>query len=143
MKKLTVIFVFACLYLPTFAQTVKEMRWTYDYKLHVKLSNDTSQVVDVKALQHSGSLTDAISDSEATYYPVSLDADFVKALKDKKLLVDQNGTDSLQKGNNQTLWSALHTSLGQGWYATPTTVSGYSLFEVNRCRFGPPRASCP
>lgn len=115
MKKLTVIFVFACLYFPSFAQTVKEMRWTYDYKLHVKFSNDTSQVVDVKALQHSGSLTDAISDSEATYYPVSLDADFVKALKDKKLLVDQNGADSLQKGNNQTLWSALHTSLGGGY----------------------------
>jgi len=112
MKKLTILFVFVCLFASSFAQTVKEMRWTYDYKIHVKFSNDTSQVVDVKALQHSGSLTDAISDKEATYYTVSLDADFVKALKDKKLLVDKVEGDTLQKVSNQTLWSALHTSLG-------------------------------
>ena len=97
------------------AQTVKEMRWTPDFKLQVKLSNDTSQVLDVKALQHSGSVQDAISQSEATYYPVSLDQEFIAALKNKRVEMDKNASDTAQRASNQTLWSALHTSLGGGY----------------------------
>ncbi len=97
------------------AQIVKEMRWAPDFKLQVKLSNDTTQVLDVRALQHSGSLQDAISQSEATYFPVSLDEEFVKTLKDKKVEMDKALIDSSIKSSNQTLWSALHTSLGGGY----------------------------
>ncbi len=115
MKKLI---VFAIIVLGTTAlqaQTVKEMRWTPDFKLQVRLSNDTSQVLDVKALQHSGSVQDAISQSEATYYPVSLDQEFINALKEKKIAMDSAVMDTTLKSSNQTLWSALHLSLGGGY----------------------------
>lgn len=115
MKKL-IVFAIAVLGAATLhAQTVKEMRWTPDFKLQVKLSNDTSQVLDVKALQHSGSVQDAISQSEATYYPVSLDQEFVNALKEKKVEMDRAAADTTLKSSNQTLWSALHLSLGGGY----------------------------
>ena len=115
MKKL-IVFAIAVFGVATLqAQTVKEMRWTPDFKLQVKLSNDTSKVLDVKALQHSGTVQDAISQSEATYYPVSLDQEFVNALKEKKVELDRAAADTTLKPSNQTLWSALHLSLGGGY----------------------------
>lgn len=115
MKKLIVFAIAVFGTVALHAQTVKEMRWTPDFKLQVRLSNDTSQVLDVKALQHSGSVQDAISQSEATYYPVSLDQEFIKVLKEKKVEMDRAVMDTSIKSSNQTLWSALHLSLGGGY----------------------------
>lgn len=96
---------------------ISEMKWGLDYNLHVKLSNDTNYVMDVRGLYHTGkNLFIDTTDQSTTYYPVTLDTEFIQYLKDQKL----NGKD-IVKGDSsktdqlRTLWAALHRSLGGGY----------------------------
>ncbi len=121
MKKLLLLFVSLIYVQITFAQNelqtqpITDMKWGVDYNIHVKLSNDSNYIFDVNALYHSKT---GINDSlnRVTYYPVSLDRDFVNQLKNNKIdsVVDTsyNQNDSI---SNATLWSALHTTIGGGW----------------------------
>ncbi|BDX37458.1 hypothetical protein CYCD_08130 [Tenuifilaceae bacterium CYCD] len=104
------------------------MRWGSDYKLHVKLSNDSAFVMDVKGLYHTGkNLFIDSTDKSATYYPVSLDKEFIDYIKNKK--IEEQGdtvkTDSL-KTSYKTLWSATHTNIG-GSYIHFVNCLVYSL----------------
>jgi len=96
---------------------ISEMKWGLDYNLHVKLSNDTNYVMDVRGLYHTGKnpFIDT-TDQSTTYYPVSLDNEFIQFLKDQKLNGSENfKADSSKTDQTKTLWSALHKSLGGGY----------------------------
>ncbi len=96
---------------------ISEMKWGLDYNLHIKLSNDTNYVMDVRGLYHTGKnpFIDTTEQS-TTYYPVKLDNEFIQFLKDQKFKsVDIIKTDSSKTDQTKTLWSALHKSLGGGY----------------------------
>lgn len=100
----------------TLQPAISEMKWGIDYNLHVKLSNDTNFVMDVRGLYHTGkNLFIDTTDQSTTYYPVSLDNEFVNFIKNKNLdeeLQEKDTTDILQA---KTLWSATHRSIGGGY----------------------------
>lgn len=98
--------------------TITAMKWGIDYKLHVRLANDSAYVVDVKGLYHTGKdLFIDTTNNSATYYPVTLDKEFVDYIKSKKI----DTSDSLSQADSnhttsyKTLWSALHYNLGGGY----------------------------
>ncbi len=98
--------------------TIAAMKWGVDYKLHVRLANDSAYVVDVRGLYHTGrDLFVDTTDNSATYYPVTLDREFVDYIKSKK--IDTSDSLSLADSNRtasyKTLWSALHSNLGGGY----------------------------
>lgn len=95
---------------------ISAIRWSADYKLHVKMANDSAYVVDVMGLYHTGNnIFIDTSDVTATYYPVSLDKEFVNYIKSKNLLpTDSIQTDTL-KSSSKTLWSAIHADIGGGY----------------------------
>ncbi len=97
---------------------ISEMKWGADFNIHIKFSNDSSSIYDVQALYHSSS-ENSFSNSQATYYPVSLDEDFVNSLKNRKIesFVGETKDSTKTKGieKSQTLWSAIHYDIGGGW----------------------------
>jgi len=96
--------------------TIAAMRWGADYKLHVKLANDSDYVVDVRGLYHTGKdLFIDTTNNSATYYPVTLDKEFVDYIKSKRIYNDESKADSLTQPSYKTLWSALHGNLGGGY----------------------------
>ncbi len=96
--------------------SIREMRWGRDFNLHVKLSNDTNYVMDVRALHHTGELTLNLLDESTTYYPVSLDEEFIDYIKNRKLEIEkQIQVDTVPAGRPTTLWSSLHGTLGGGY----------------------------
>lgn len=96
---------------------VSEMKWGLDYNLHVKLSNDTNYVVDVRGLYHTGkNLFIDTTDQSTTYYPVTLDNEFIQFLKDQKLDgTNEFKSDTSKADVTKTLWASLHKSLGGGY----------------------------
>ncbi len=121
MKKLFLVFISLTYVQITFAQNelktqpITDMKWGGDYNIHIKLSNDSNYVLDVSALYHSKAGSND-SWNSVTYYPVSLDRDFVKQLKSKKIDSSAEASNfSNDSISNTTLWSALHTTLGGGW----------------------------
>jgi uncharacterized protein YdcH (DUF465 family) len=97
--------------------TISEMKWGLDYNLHIKLANDTNYVVDVRGLYHTGkNLFIDTTDQSTTYYPVSLDNEFIQFLKDQKLAgKDEVKYDSTAVSLNRTLWASLHSSIKGGY----------------------------
>ncbi|MFA5646711.1 MAG: hypothetical protein WC951_00255 [Bacteroidales bacterium] len=97
--------------------SISELRWGRDYNLHVKLSNDTNYVMDVRALYHTDEFSFDSESESATFYPVSLDEDFINHLKTRKLEIEEQSlSDSaVSKQQPSTLWSALHGTLGGGY----------------------------
>lgn len=97
---------------------ISEMKWGADFNIHIKFSNDSSSIYDVKALYHSSS-ENAFSSDQATYYPVNLDKEFIDALKNRSIesFVEDSLTKSTSKKTekSQTLWSAIHYEIGGGW----------------------------
>jgi hypothetical protein len=103
----------------TFAQEkleITSMKWGADFNIHITFSNDSTTIHDVKALYHTSQ--NPGMNSELTYYPVMLDPDFIKNLKDKKIdsisQIKKNDTNQTG-GYTKTLWSALHPELGGGY----------------------------
>ncbi len=121
MKTLCISMLFVLVMITVNAQNagqpkISEMKWGLDYNLHVKLSNDTNYVIDVRGLYHTGKnpFIDT-TDQTTTYYPVALDNEFIQFLKNQKI----NGhevitSDSTKTNQTKTLWSSLHKSLGGG-----------------------------
>lgn len=96
--------------------SISEMRWGRDFNLHVKLSNDTNYVMDVRALHHTGDVTFDSDKESTTYYPVSLDEEFISYIKNRKLETETlNSSDTIKTTRPTTLWSALHGTLGGGY----------------------------
>ncbi|NOU19146.1 MAG: hypothetical protein HOO91_16435 [Bacteroidales bacterium] len=117
---ISILLAFVCLF--TNAQnasrpTISEMKWGLDYNLHIKLSNDTNYVMDVRGLYHTGkNLFIDTTDQSTTYYPVSLDNEFIQYLKDQKLKEkDEIKADSTLGVQLKTLWGALHWSIKGGY----------------------------
>lgn len=95
-------------------QSISTMRWGADYKLHVRMANDSAYVLDVKGLYHS--TDDLFADTSkhaTTYYPVQLDPDFVAHIK-RTNLSDAETAQAAQT-SNRTLWSAIHARIGGGY----------------------------
>ncbi len=117
---LSVLIVIVALtaYAQTLQPTISAMKWGADYKLHVKLANDSAYVMDVKGLYHTGkNLFIDTTDKSTTYYPVTLDKEFIDYIKNKKIeeqAIDTIKTDTL-KVSYKTLWSATHANLGGGY----------------------------
>jgi hypothetical protein len=96
--------------------SIREMRWGRDYNLHVKLSNDTNYVMDVRALHHAGGAAVDPSDEATTYYPVTLDEEFISFIKTRKIETDKRvQADTIPQSKPKTLWAALHGNLGGGY----------------------------
>lgn len=100
---------------------ISAMRWGADFNIHITFSNDSSTIYDVRGLYHSASTMPqmAVGSEEVTYYPVTLDPEFVDALKDRNI---ESFADNAPASENldltmraTTLWSALHTKLGGGY----------------------------
>lgn len=101
----------------TLQPTISAMKWGADYKLHVKLANDSAYVMDVKGLYHTGkNLFIDTTDKSTTYYPVTLDKEFIDYIKNKRIEEQDSSfrNDSL-KTSYKTLWSATHANLGGGY----------------------------
>lgn len=118
--KISILLMFVCANInaqQTPQNRISEMKWGLDYNLHIKLSNDTNYVMDVRGLYHTGkNLFIDTTDQSTTYYPVPLDNEFIQYLKDQKL----NGKDDVQPdstitGQPKTLWASLHKSIGGGY----------------------------
>lgn len=102
----------------TLQPTISAMKWGTDYKLHVKLSNDSAYVMDIKGLYHTGkNLFIDTTDKSTTYYPVTLDKEFIDYIKKKKIEEQDSTakTDSLKPSSYKTLWSATHANIGGGY----------------------------
>ncbi|HPD95109.1 MAG: hypothetical protein H6537_07335 [Bacteroidales bacterium] len=97
--------------------TISAMKWGADYNLHIKLGNDSAYVVDVRGLYHTGkNVFIDTTDNSTTYYPVTLDREFVDYIKSKKLdSPEEQKNDTAKTINLKTLWSALNESLGGGY----------------------------
>lgn len=98
---------------------ISSMRWGADFNIHITFSNDSTSILDVRGLYHSTSTMPqmAVGAEEVTYYPVTLDPDFIGALKNKRL--ETFGDDTTVKFSDTvratTLWSALHNEIGGGY----------------------------
>ncbi len=104
----------------TLGQSVnlRSMSWGHDYNLHVSLSNDSSYVMDVRGLYHeSGKHTNPFLSETTTYFPVSLDREFVAYLREHPVDSSYIAQDSVPSTSTPylTLWSALHHKLGGGY----------------------------
>ncbi|MFP4556485.1 MAG: hypothetical protein ACLFNU_06410 [Bacteroidales bacterium] len=107
--------------------SVSEMKWGRDFNLHVKLSNDTNYVMDVRALHHEEGLSFEPDEESTTFYPVSLDDEFIEHIKNRKLETENHeDTAVINLEPPRTLWSALHYSLG-GSYVHFVNSLIYSL----------------
>ncbi|MBQ9471320.1 MAG: hypothetical protein IJU72_10280 [Bacteroidales bacterium] len=94
--------------------SISAMRWGADYKLHVRMANDSAYVLDVKGLYHSGGDLFADTNSRSTtYYPVTLDPDFVAHIKRTNLAVPDTAPQAAT--SDKTLWSAIHARIGGGY----------------------------
>jgi hypothetical protein len=101
------------------ANNISSMKWGADFNIHITFNNDSSTIYDVRGLYHSSAPQMAEGTDQVTYYPVTLDPEFISALKNRK--IEDFASDST--GNNQqteakkatTLWSALHGEIGGGF----------------------------
>jgi len=99
---------------------ISSMRWGADFNIHITFSNDSSTIYDVRGLYHSTSTMPqmAVGSEEVTYYPVTLDPDFVDALKNRSIesFADDTATERTETTPRATtLWSALHNEIGGGY----------------------------
>lgn len=100
---------------------ISSMRWGADFNIHITFSNDSSTILDVRGLYHSTSTMPqmAVGSEEVTYYPVTLDPEFVEALKNRNIETFADDTTPSRKANDtvraKTLWSALHNEIGGGY----------------------------
>jgi hypothetical protein len=114
---ISLIFLFLAL-VNTFGQEdpdkkyIKEMKWGRDFTIYLEMANDSSFVLNVKELFHSGDFT-SMADNEYIYYPASLDEGFLRDLKKRGELEEQAENEPFHQ--NTTLWGTLHHGLGGGW----------------------------
>lgn len=100
---------------------ISSMRWGADFNIHITFSNDSSTILDVRGLYHSTSTMPqmAVGSEEVTYYPVTLDPEFVEALKNRNIETFASDTTPTRIHNDsvraKTLWSALHNEIGGGY----------------------------
>ena len=100
---------------------ISSMRWGADFNIHITFSNDSTSILDVRGLYHSSSTMPqmAVGSEEVTYYPVTLDPEFVGALKNKRIESFGGDTAAAMAFSDtvraKTLWSALHGEIGGGY----------------------------
>ena len=100
---------------------ISSMRWGADFNIHITFSNDSTSILDVRGLYHSTSTMPqmAVGSEEVTYYPVTLDPEFVDALKNKRIESFGGDTAAAMAFSDtvraKTLWSALHGEIGGGY----------------------------
>ncbi len=99
------------------APSISDMRWGTDFNLHIRLSNDTNYVMDVRALHHAGGILIDTLKQSTTYYPVNLDEQFISYLKQRRLEIESEASanDTTKRSTPVTLWSALHKTVGGGY----------------------------
>ncbi|RPH31160.1 MAG: hypothetical protein EHM93_14740 [Bacteroidales bacterium] len=122
MKILYTSMLFVLVFISVSAQNagqtkISEMKWGLDYNLHIKLSNDTNYVMDVRGLYHTGKnpFIDTTEQS-TTYYPVTLDNEFIQFLKDQRIGErEMIQSDTTKTDQPKTLWASLHKSIGGGY----------------------------
>ena len=100
---------------------ISSMKWGADFNIHITFSNDSTSILDVRGLYHSTSTMPqmAVGSEEVTYYPVTLDPEFVDALKNKRIESFGGDTAAAMAFSDtvraKTLWSALHGEIGGGY----------------------------
>jgi hypothetical protein len=101
------------------ASSISSMKWGADFNIHITFDNDSSTIYDVRGLYHSTSPDMAAGSGQVTYYPVSLDPEFINALKNRNIesfTKDTTGESKQTEAKKATtLWSALHGEIGGGY----------------------------
>lgn len=103
MRKWPILLIVSFFALNSFSQ-VAEMNWELDYKLYMKLANDSNYTYDIREAFHVTNTKESFT-SDFVFYPVKPGKEYAGEVS-----LMQNGID-----NYSTLWSALHAKLGGGW----------------------------
>jgi hypothetical protein len=99
---------------------ISEMKWELDYEVYLKMKNDSTYTYDIRQLFH---VKEDPSDSavDFIFYPVNFDEEYINNLDTcpPELQQRRTGADSTNADTGtpsfETLWGALHESLGGGW----------------------------
>jgi len=103
LPKLSIVLIVSCFALIAKSQ-ITEMNWQLDYKIYLRLANDSNYTYDIKDVFHVNNTKEAFS-SDFIFYPVYPEAELANSLP----------KDSLSYSGMYTLWSALHSNIGGGW----------------------------
>jgi hypothetical protein len=122
-KILLIIFLFTVplISLSQKSKRIRSMEWGSNLKINLKLSNDSSYILDVNQLHHNDKKFGE-EFRNYTYYPARLSKPFVNQLKEIKIDSIQAYHDSVQQQSDKTLWSALHYTIGGGWAHFMNTI---------------------
>jgi hypothetical protein len=84
---------------------VAEMNWELDYRIYLKMANDSSYTYDIREVFHVTDAKNVEFSSEFVFYPVNPGNEYTRELPGNN------------PGNEKftTLWNALHARLGGGW----------------------------
>lgn len=97
-------------------EAIRNMSWGSDYNLHIQMGNDSAYVMDVRALYHERErAANPFQEKSTTYFPVSMDRDFVSYLRQHPLDSVRGSNDSVTPAPYLTLWGALHSQIGGGY----------------------------
>ncbi|MEA3316908.1 MAG: hypothetical protein U9R54_03025 [Bacteroidota bacterium] len=108
------ILIFISLNITAQNHSIENMTWEQDFKIHLTLANDSNYILDVQELHHSNANKN-FKANNYTYYPVKLNKEFISRLKKDSYKYLNDSLTPKQNSSNNTLWSALHSSLGGEW----------------------------
>ena len=93
---------------------IRSMEWGSNLKINLKLSNDSSYILDVNELHHTNKKSGQKLNNY-TYYPARLSDEFINQLKTIKIPEGKQEQDTVVQPSGKTLWSSLHYLIGGGW----------------------------
>jgi len=95
---------------------VRYLKWRDTGDILVTLENDSGFILDINDLFHSQGSVKPDIEGSITYYPVALAENFIDQFKEKNIDLDTAEYDQSQTYKKyNTLWSAVHSTLGGGW----------------------------
>lgn len=95
---------FLCINSILLSAQIAEMNWELDYKIYLKLANDSNFTYDIREAFHVQDSKENLA-TDFIFYPVNPGENFKNDLP----------ADTLNPASLKTLWSALHAKTGGGW----------------------------
>lgn len=103
MRKTYLLLFVSVFSLVTFAQ-IEDMNWELDYRIYLKLANDSNYTYDIRDIFHVNNATTK-ANTDFIFYPVNPGQEYADEV---------HNVTEVDK-NYSTLWNALHDKLGGGW----------------------------
>jgi hypothetical protein len=122
MKKFLLIAIISLNVIMTYSQEeqvmITQMTWGPDYQVYMKMSNDSSYIMQIAELFHANPEEIFSRHTEFLYYPVNFERSYIDSLLAHGMDTTTDYTTANQVKEPQlrkeTLWSSLK-SLGGGW----------------------------